>query len=540
MTFHDIYPLRILGVDDDQLILDLYRKILSTVPKGNRTSPEAAGSGTDTDLSSESFDIILCKQGDDAVETVRASIDKNRPFAIAFIDMLMSPGPDGLWTAENIRKIDPHIQIVLVTGYSDIDLIELSRRVPPLDKLLYLQKPFQFQEIWQFASSLGAKWQVERQFRKIQIGLETMVEKRTSSLLEANVKLEEEITSRIQTEKALRESEEKYRSLFEDSRDAIYISDSKGKLLDVNQFTLEIFCYTREEMSQMDIHDIYVNPEDRLNLVREIEKKGSVKDYEVKLRNKNGKVMDCLVTSSVWRTKNGRVLGYQGIIRDISEQKRSREELDRTLDNLQTVMKGTIQAMAYTVETRDPYTAGHQQRVADLSRAIANEMGLPENQIEGVFMAGVIHDLGKISVPAEILSKPGRLPELEFSLIKIHPQSGYDILKGIEFPWPIAQIVLQHHERMDGSGYPRGLSGEDILIEARILAVADVVEAMASHRPYRPALGIDAALEEISANKNAHFDQDVVDACLKLFDTKDLKSSGKLYNGYAILDSASY
>ncbi|MFH2220049.1 MAG: HD domain-containing phosphohydrolase [Pseudomonadota bacterium] len=540
MTFHDIYPLRILGVDDDQLILDLYRKILSTVPKGNRTSPEAAGSGTDTDLSSESFDIILCKQGDDAVETVRASIDKNRPFAIAFIDMLMSPGPDGLWTAENIRKVDPHIQIVLVTGYSDIDLIELSRRVPPLDKLLYLQKPFQFQEIWQFASSLGAKWQVERQFRKIQIGLETMVEKRTSSLLEANVKLEEEITSRIQTENSLRESEEKYRSLFEDSRDAIYISDSKGKLLDVNQFTLEIFDYTREEMSQMDIHDIYVNPEDRLNLVREIDKKGSVKDYEVKLRNKNGKVMDCLVTSSVWRTKNGKVLGYQGIIRDISEQKRSREELDRTLDNLQTVMKGTIQAMAYTVETRDPYTAGHQQRVADLSRAIANEMGLPENQIEGVFMAGVIHDLGKISVPAEILSKPGRIPELEFSLIKIHPQSGYDILKGIEFPWPIAQIVLQHHERMDGSGYPRGLSGEDILIEARILAVADVVEAMASHRPYRPALGIDAALEEISANKNAHFDQDVVDACLKLFDTKDLKSSGKLYNGYAILDSASY
>lgn len=540
MTFHDIHPLRILGVDDDQLILDLYRKILSTVPKGNRTSPDTTGSGTDTDPSSESFDIILCKQGDEAVETVRASIDKNRPFAIAFIDMLMSPGPDGLWTAENIRKIDPHIQIVLVTGYSDIDLIELSRRVPPLDKLLYLQKPFQIQEIWQLASSLGAKWQVEGQFRKIQAALETMVEQRTSSLLEANVKLEEEITSRIQTEKALRESEEKYRSLFEDSRDAIYISDSTGKLLDVNQFTLEIFGYTREEMSQMDDHDIYVNPEDRLNLVREIDKKGSVKDYEVKLRNKNGTAMNCLVTSSVWRTKNGRVLGYQGIIRDISEQKRSREELDRTLDNLQAVMKGTIQAMAYTVETRDPYTAGHQQRVADLSRAIANEMGLPENQIEGVFMAGVIHDLGKISVPAEILSKPGRIPEIEFSLIKIHPRSGYDILKGIEFPWPIAQIVLQHHERMDGSGYPQGLSGEDILIEARILAVADVVEAMASHRPYRPALGIDAALEEISAKKNAHFDKDVVDACLKLFDTKDLKSGGKLYNGYAILDSASY
>ncbi len=189
---------------------------------------------------------------------------------------------------------------------------------------------------------------------------------------------------------------------------------------------------------------------------------------------------------------------------------------ERTL-KLRKALDGIIHTMALTVETRDPYTAGHQTRVAKLSSAIAKEMRLEEDQIEGVHMAGIIHDLGKISVPAEILSKPSRLTETEFSLIKEHPQVGYNILKNIEFPWPIAKMVLQHHERMDGSGYPQGLTGEDILMEARILTVADVVEAMASHRPYRPALGINVALEEITKNKGVFYDPDVVDACLKLF-----------------------
>lgn len=394
MTFEETGPLRILGVDDEQLILDLYRKILSKVP-GSNTSSDVKGTEADTDESSTSFDIILCRQGDEAVEKVRESVEQDNPIAIAFIDMLMSPGPDGLWTAENIRRLDPYIQIVLVTGYSDIDIIELSRRVPPLDKLLYLQKPFQFQEIWQFASSLSAKWQVERQFRRIQSDLENIVEERTSSLREANIQLEK-------------------------------------------------------------------------------------------------------------------------------------------------VMKGTIRAMAYTVETRDPYTAGHQLRVAELSRAIAIEMGLPEDQVEGIYMAGTIHDLGKISVPAEILSKPGRITEIEFSLIKIHPQSGHDILKSIEFSWPIAQITLQHHERIDGSGYPQGLSGKDILIEARILAVADVVEAMASHRPYRPSLGVEPAIEEISQKKGTFFDPEVVEACLRVFEVDSPQFNQGKTKGHLILDSTAY
>ncbi|MBU0988489.1 MAG: HD domain-containing protein [Proteobacteria bacterium] len=198
----------------------------------------------------------------------------------------------------------------------------------------------------------------------------------------------------------------------------------------------------------------------------------------------------------------------------------STEKLKHTLSKLQNTLEATIHAIAMTVEIRDPYTAGHQRRVSNLAGAIAVEMGLSQDQIEAVRMAGIIHDLGKISVPAEILSRPGRLTAIEFSFIKMHPEVGCDILKDIEFSWPIAQIVLQHHERIDGSGYPQGLSGEETLIEAKIIAVADVVEAMASHRPYRPALGVQKALEEISSQKGMLYDTKAVDACLKLFQEK--------------------
>jgi putative nucleotidyltransferase with HDIG domain len=175
------------------------------------------------------------------------------------------------------------------------------------------------------------------------------------------------------------------------------------------------------------------------------------------------------------------------------------------------------------LEARDPYTAGHQRRVAHLASAIAMEMGLPQENIDGIQMAGSIHDIGKLAIPAEILVKPTKLTNIEFSLIKEHAQSGYDMLKDVESPWPLAQIVHQHHERMNGSGYPRNLKGDEIIIEARIMAVADVVEAMASHRPYRAALGIEVALEEIEKNKGILYDNTVVDACLRLFREKNYK-----------------
>jgi putative two-component system response regulator len=205
------------------------------------------------------------------------------------------------------------------------------------------------------------------------------------------------------------------------------------------------------------------------------------------------------------------------------ERQQAEEELRQSYTKLQRALEGTIHALVSAIEMRDPYTAGHQQRVTQLACAIANEMGLPEERIEGIRMAGLIHDIGKMNIPAEILSKPGELNNLQYGLIRMHPQTGHDILTEIEFPWPVAQIVLQHHERLDGSGYPQGLVGEEIMLEARILAVADVVEAMASYRPYRPPCGLDKALEEISQNRGVLYDSEAVDVCLKLFAEKEFK-----------------
>lgn len=208
---------------------------------------------------------------------------------------------------------------------------------------------------------------------------------------------------------------------------------------------------------------------------------------------------------------------------DISQRKRVENELQKTTANLREALGSLINVMASTVEARDPYTAGHQKRVSNLARAIATEMALPKEQIEGIRVAGVIHDIGKISIPFEILSKPGKLSSLEQAMIRGHSRIGYEILKDINFPWPVAQIVYQHHERMNGSGYPQKLKGRDILLEARILAVADVMEAMSSHRPYRSALGIEKALEELSRNKGILYDTDAVVACLNLFSSQRFK-----------------
>ena len=191
--------------------------------------------------------------------------------------------------------------------------------------------------------------------------------------------------------------------------------------------------------------------------------------------------------------------------------------VEKSKATLRRSLEATIEAIAAALEMRDPYTAGHQRRVADLTAAIAREMGLPQDKVEGIHFGALIHDLGKLQVPAEILAKPTRLSKVEFELIKAHPQAGYDIIKGIDFPWPVAAMVHQHHERLDGSGYPQGLKGDAIALEARILAVADVVEAMASHRPYRPGLGMEAALKEIIDKRGTFFDPDAVDACVRLF-----------------------
>ena len=223
------------------------------------------------------------------------------------------------------------------------------------------------------------------------------------------------------------------------------------------------------------------------------------------------------------KDESGHITGVVLAFTDVTARKIAEEELKRSFERQKIAMDGTVRAIAYTVEIRDPYTAGHQRRVTKLACAIGEEMKLSKDQIEGLRMSGELHDIGKIHVPAEILSKPGQISEAEYAIIKTHSQVGHDILKTIEFPWPVAKIVLQHHERIDGSGYPHGLKAKDILLEAKILAVADVIEAMATHRPYRPALSIEEALREISKNKGKLYDIKVVNSCLKVFKEKKFK-----------------
>lgn len=369
---------RILAVDDDATVLELYKRILS--PENPLpTMP--------------SFEVQCCTQGDEAVDAVKKSLEENMPYAVSFLDLNMPPGPDGRWTADEINKLDPGINIIMVTGYRSTETGSRQSAADLSDKLLYLQKPFYRQEILQFSTALSIKWQAERQLLVLHSELESLVEKRTAELVQSN------------------------------------------KLLKI----------------------------------------------------------------------------------EIENRTRVQEELEQSFQNLKKVMDSTIKAIAMTVEKRDPYTSGHQMRVAALTRAIAETLELPESQIEGAYMAASLHDIGKIALPAEILTKPIPLTEIEISLIQAHSQAGYDILKGIEFPWSIADIIIQHHERMDGSGYPRGLAGDSILTEARIIGVADVVETMSSHRPYRPSMGIEKALAEITQNSGTLYDADVVAACLKIF-----------------------
>ena len=217
------------------------------------------------------------------------------------------------------------------------------------------------------------------------------------------------------------------------------------------------------------------------------------------------------------------ILRLKRVLRErsnIRERNRAEEKLRDSLKKLRKAMESTVEAMVLAIEKRDPYTSGHQKRVATFACAIAKEMDLPQDQIDGVRMAGMIHDIGKSAIPGQILSKPAKLTDLEMEMIKEHSQIGYDIIKGIEFPWPVAQMVLQHHERIDGSGYPQGLLGDAIYLGAKILGVADVVEAMASHRPYRPALGLDRAMDGISKNRGILYEPDVVDAGLRLLREK--------------------
>lgn len=330
-----------------------------------------------------------------------------------------------------------------------------------------------------------------------------------------------DITESNRVEEALRASEREKALILESVSELVVYQDREHKIIWANSVAAESVGLTVEELVGHYCYEIWHQRTEPCEgcPITEVIVSGKLQKREI--NSPDGR--EWLIEGSPVRDINGDVIGIVEITQEITERKRMEKELEQSLKKLKRIMEETISALATTVEIRDPYTAGHQQRVSKLACEIAREMGFTEEKIEGIRMAGLAHDIGKIHVPAEILSKPGIISELEFDIVKTHSQVGYDILKPIEFSCPIAQTVAQHHERMNGSGYPSGLSGEEIILEARILAVADVVEAMSSHRPYRPALGADKALEEISQNRGILYDANVVDVCLALFKEKGFK-----------------
>lgn len=329
-----------------------------------------------------------------------------------------------------------------------------------------------------------------------------------------------DITVIKQADEALRESEERYKTLTENINVGIYRNTvgPKGKFIEANPALVKMFGYgSKDEFLSKDVADLYQNTDDRKKFNEKMLSQSFVREEELNLKKKDGSPFLGSVSAVVVKDEAGRVKYFDGIIEDITERKRAEQQLQESYDKLARVLNGTVHALASTTEKRDPYTAGHQHRVAQLACAIAREMNLSEEQIEGIRVAGIVHDIGKIYVAAEILNKPVKLRDIEMELIKAHCEAGYEILKTVDFPWPVANMVRQHHEKVDGSGYPRGLKGEEIILGARILAVADVVEAMVSHRPYRSALSVEEAIKEIKDNRGIRYDTEVVDACIELF-----------------------
>lgn len=415
----------------------------------------------------------------DAQEAVRIA-KKERP-NLVLMDIMLQGEISGVEAADQIYS-ELNIPVVYLTAYADETTLQRAKETEPFG---YLLKPFE-----------------ERELKStIEIALYKFV-----------------------TEMKLKERERWLSTMLKSIEDGVIATDKKGNVTFMNPLAETLTGWQQAKALNKPLKEVYKiidgkNEKEQSISVRDILKEDEYRlPSDIVLVSKKGKAIPVDHRAAPITDEIGITSGVVLAFRDITRQKKVEAELIQSFERLKQAMDGTVQAMAFTIETRDPYTAGHQRRVTQLACALAEKMDLSKDVVDGVRMAGDLHDIGKIYVPAEILSKPGKLSEAEYNIIKTHSQVGYDILKTIEFPWPIADIVLQHHERINGSGYPAGLRGKDILLEARILAVADVIEAMATHRPYRPALSIEDALEEISENKGKLYDPKVVDACLKLFE----------------------
>jgi len=331
------------------------------------------------------------------------------------------------------------------------------------------------------------------------------------------------------------ETENRLRTIFEAEQDALVVAGSDNIIKEFNPAAERLFGISAAEAVGNSVPELLIPPSLRErhmaamnNYKSNNSPSGSPRTLETEALTAEGKLVPVEVLISSTIEASERI--FIASVRDISERVEAAKALAKSNRSIRQSLLSTIDVLTRTIEQRDPYTAGHQRRVADLSVAIAKELGLGDEDVLGIQMGALIHDIGKIHIPGEILTRPGRFSEAEFNLMKTHTTAGYDIIKGVELPWPIADMAYQHHEHLDGSGYPQGLKGDEIGLGARIIAVADIVEAITAHRPYRPALGLDRALEEIRKFRGSKLDPDCVDACLKLFTEMDFQLSATTFD----------
>jgi len=380
--------------------------------------------------------------------------------------------------------------------------------------------------------ALFAQWKKTGSIKNQEIGIIAKDGTRRTVLLSAGavrdkdekilygMSVQRDVTEHEWIKETLQKTEEHLRIILEGASDGFLYMDKDGIILVTNKRMKETLADPHPEGKPLSA--FYDEENQKIlaqNLKARWEGKGTV--YEIVLTDAAGRRHNLLVSGTPYRDKQGVIQGAFGIYHDVTHEREAARILSEHKEALRNSFFGTTEALSKVIEDRDPYTSGHSTGVAGLAEAIARIMGFSEDRITGIYIAGVLHDIGKMAVPVEILVKPGRLTDMEMSLIQVHPQAGYEILKGIEFPWPVAQAALQHHERMDGSGYPKGLKGDEIILEARILAVADVVDAMTHHRPYRPAFSTMDALDEIKKGRGSIYDPQVVDACLEVLGGKE-------------------
>ncbi|MCX7247211.1 MAG: HD domain-containing protein, partial [Burkholderiales bacterium] len=345
-----------------------------------------------------------------------------------------------------------------------------------------------------------------------------------NALIAANSALEQRVAERSaeleMSNRVLRNSLERNQAFLRNASDGVYILDAEGKVLELSDSLCTMLGYTRAELvgAHVSLWNAQWNPLELQSVLGKLAAKADRSEFETRHRRKDGTILDVEVSGQRLEL-SGETLLYLSA-RDVTEKRRADRQILDQIEQLKSSVMSTVEVATVLNEMRDPYTAGHERRVAAIAAAIGAHLGFDENRQEGLRVAGHLHDVGKVIVPSEILSKPGKLGALEYQMIQGHAQAGFDVLKNVKFPWPVAEVALQHHERMDGGGYPQGLKGEAILLEARIMAVADVVEAMSSHRPYRSGLGIEEALAEVEGGGGTKYDRTVVEACLTLFREK--------------------